>query len=290
MHHEQSYESPYNQDEPTECETWISCAGHLHYLKTKLHTSEAILNEIESTEKVHEEYFLIQMKELVEQLNKSSKQLLKASTNVLETLESSKGSLDNNSQYSTLPLLDPGERSTNLTEVQKRYLIRVGPYQPVLPEYPVTTRVAGENLKQSRFSLTWFKENPHLEYSILKDTAFCFVCSWFGGGPGMAKADNAWVEEGFRTWHKVKSVGSKTEGKLSKHFSSLAHKSAHLSYAHFAKTCGHVDVLLDKAKRVALIQEDDDCQQNRRVIEILLDITRTLAKMPRHLILWSWKR
>lgn len=31
---------------------------------------------------------------------------------------------------------------------------------------------------------------------------------------------------------------------------------AHLSYARFAKTCGHVDVLLDKAKRVALIQED----------------------------------
>ena len=111
-----------------------------HYLKTKLRTSEAILNEIESTENVHEEYFLIQMKELAKQVNKSSKQLLKASTNILEKLESSKCSLDNNSQDSTLPLLDPGERSTNyLTEKQKRYLMRVGPYQPVLPEYPVTT-------------------------------------------------------------------------------------------------------------------------------------------------------
>ena len=114
LDHEQSYETPYNQDEPTECETWISCAGHLHYLKTKFRTSEAILNEIESNENVHEEYFFIQMKELAEQVNKSSKQLLKASTKVLEKLESSKGSLDNNSQDSTLPLLDPGEKSTNL--------------------------------------------------------------------------------------------------------------------------------------------------------------------------------
>ena len=137
------------------------------------------------------------MKELAEQVNKSSKQLLKASTKVLEKLESSKGSLDNSSQDSTLPLLDPGERSTNLTENQKRYLIRVEPYQPVLPEYPVTTRVAGENLKQSRFNLTWFKEYPHLEYSISKDAAFCFVCSLFtAGGPGTAKADNTWVKEG----------------------------------------------------------------------------------------------
>ena len=95
------------------------------------------------------------MKELAE-VNKSSKQLLKAPTEVLEKLQSSKGSLDNNSHDCTLPLLDPEERSTNLIENQKRYLIRVGPYQPVLPEYPVTTRVAGENFKQSRFNPTWF--------------------------------------------------------------------------------------------------------------------------------------
>ena len=218
------------------------------------------------------------MKELAEQVNKSSKQLLKASTKVLEKLESSKGSLDNSSQDSTLPLLDPGKRSTNLIENQKRYLIRVEPYQPVLPEYPVMTRVAGENLKQSRFNPTWFKEYPHLEYSISKDAAFCFVCSLFAGGPGAAKANNAWVKEGVQTWHKFRSVGSKTEGKLSKHFSSQAHKSTHLSYAHFAKTCGHIDDLLDKAKHVALIQEEDDRQQNKRVIEILLEITRTLGR------------
>ena len=51
----------------------IRCAGHLHYLSTKLRTNEATLNEIEWTENVHEEYFSIQMKELAEHvINKSS--------------------------------------------------------------------------------------------------------------------------------------------------------------------------------------------------------------------------
>ena len=37
---------------------------------------------------------------------------------------------------------------------------------------------------------------------------------------------------------------------------------AHFSYAHFAKASGHVDVLLDKVKRSALIQEKEGLQQN----------------------------
>ena len=150
LDHEQSYDTPFYQDEPTECETWISCAGHLHYLKTKLRTSEAILNEIESTENAHEEYFLIQMKELAEQVNKSSKQLLKASTKILEKLESSKGSLDNNSQDSTLPLLDPGERSTNLTENQKAILsewdhINLS-YQNIQPPPELQVRISSNHV------------------------------------------------------------------------------------------------------------------------------------------------
>ena len=59
---------------------------------------------------------------------------------------------------------------------------------------------------------------------------------------------------------------------------SEAHKSALFSYAHCVKASGHVDVLLDKVKRSPLIQEKEDLQQNRRVIEILLDITKTLGR------------
>ena len=179
------------------------------------------------------------MNELAEQVNKSSKQLLKASTKVLEKLECSKGCLDNNSQDSTCLCWIQGQDQPILLKTRKGILSEYGHINLSYPaEYLVTTRVAGENLKQSRFNLTWFKEYPHLEYSTSKDAAFCFVCSLFDGGPKAAKADNAWVKEGVRTWHKFKSVGFKTAGKLSKHFSSQAH------------------VMLDEAKRVALIQED----------------------------------
>ena len=196
---------------------------------------------------------------------------------MLEKLESSKGDIEENNEDTTLPLLDPGVRSTSLTENQKMYLIRIGPHQPILQQYPSTTRGANEAYKHSCFNPAWFKEYPHLEYSLSKDAAFCFVCFLFGSGPGTEKADSAWVKEGVRSWHKFKSCGTKKQGKLAAHFSSEAHKSALFSYAHFAKASGHVDVLLDKVKRSALIEEKEDLQQNRRVIEILLDITKTLG-------------
>lgn len=51
-----------------------------------------------------------------------------------------------------------------------------------------------------------------------------------------------------------------------------------LAYANFVKTSGHVDVLLSKTKRCALIQEEEDLIRNRKVVEILLDITKTLGR------------
>ena len=39
-----------------------------------------------------------------------------------------------------------------------------------------------------------------------------------------------------------------------------------------------MDIQLDKAKRAAQIQEPEDLENNRKVIHILLDIARTLAR------------
>ena len=214
------------------------------------------------------------------QIMESSTNLLKVSSKVLENLERSKSELDECNEDTTapLPVLDPGERCKRLTENQKKYLIRIGPYQPILQQYPSDTKIRNEGHKQSRFNPSWFKEYPHLEYSLSKDAAFCFVCSLFGCGHGTEKAESAWVKEGVRSWHKFKSCGKKKQCKLVMQLSSHSHKSSLLSYAHFARTSGHVDSLLDKAKRHALIQEEDDREQNRKIIEILLDITKTLGR------------
>ena len=80
-------------------------------------------------------------------------------------------------------MLYPGERPKRLTENQKKYLIRIGPYQPILQRYPTkpsNTNSTNESRKQSRFNPSWFKEYPHLEYSLSKDAAFCFVVRGHG--------------------------------------------------------------------------------------------------------------
>ncbi len=45
--------------------------------------------------------------------------------------------------------------------------------------------------KQCKFSAAWHSEFLHLEYSVSKDAAYCFVCSLFPEGPGRASADPA---------------------------------------------------------------------------------------------------
>ena len=153
------------------------------------------------------------------------------------------------------------------------YLIKIGPHQPILQQYPSTTRGANETYKHSHFNPAWFKEYPHLEYSLSKDAAFCFVCFLFGSAPGTEKADSqgrrSVVAQVQKLWYeKARETCN----------SFLVRSPQKGTFFLFSQACGHVDVLLDKVKRSALIQEKEDLQQNRRVIEILLDITKMLGR------------
>ncbi len=108
---------------------------------------------------------------------------------------------------------DPGKRPQKLSENQKKYLISLGPCQPQLSSFPKKKELE-KCSKQCKFSAAWYSEFPHLEYSVSKDAAYCFVCSLFPEGPGRAKADPAWVQ-GNNTWSKMKgSLGRNKEGKL----------------------------------------------------------------------------
>lgn len=124
----------------------------------------------------------------------------------------------------------------------------------------------------------WYKEFDLLEYSTSKDAAFCFVCCLFPNGPGRNNSETAWTKEGVRNWRKMKSSGGNKDGKLQLHFNSKSHKAALLDYCNFLLRSGHVDVLLDKEKRKLMVEEEKVLQRNVSVINILLDVTRTLAK------------
>ena len=172
-------------------------------------------------------------------------------------------------------LLDPADRPKVLTDLQKEKLIENGPYQPKLNRFPESRDISKS--KQQRFSLLWYKEYPHLEYSIKADYASCFVCALFPTGAGRKKASDVWVN-GVRSWDKMRSVGKDKKGKLQQNFPSDSHKAASSDLAHFACNMKHVDVLLDKKLREIRIQEEVNNLQNQEAIKILLDIAKTLAR------------
>ena len=105
---------------------------------------------------------------------------------------------------------DPGCRRRILTDEDRMYIIQHGPFQPKLKSYPRNINIVES--KQCHFSSEWYNSFPHLEYSITKDAAFCFVCQVFSSGIGNPIADeahDAWTVDGVRAWHKMKSCGKR---------------------------------------------------------------------------------
>ena len=214
------------------------------------------------------------MNEFAKQVKESSNNLLKLSSKVLEKLESSKGDIEENNEDTTLPLLDPGVRSTSLTKNQKMYLIRTGPHQPILQQYPSTTRGANEAYKHSCFNPAWFKEYPHLEYSLSRMRPSALFASCLAVVQGRRKLTVRGSRKAFARGTSSKVVVRKINGNSQLIFRPRPTK------VHFflMLTSPKPPDTLDKVKRSALIQEKEDLQQNRRVIEILLDITKTLGR------------
>ena len=174
-------------------------------------------------------------------------------------------------QCTTLPSRDPGQRCHKLSANQKKYLITQGPEQPKLSKFPQKNSIPAS--KQRQFCANWYDEYPHLEYSVSKDAAFCFISSLFR----KEGQDPAWSETGVSAWEKMRSRGTAKKGKLAEHFSSESHKEALGAYVSFSKPLSHIYAALGKAVRNAKIQEAKDKQENKEVVKIVLDIVRTLA-------------
>lgn len=94
---------------------------------------------------------------------------------------------------------DPGNHYTVASTSQRQYLIALEPHQPKLTKYPINTAI--NNVKQHSFNAKWYTEYPLLEYSIVTDSVYYFVCSLFHNGLGRSYVDSAWVKPGIRLWH-----------------------------------------------------------------------------------------
>ena len=172
---------------------------------------------------------------------------------------------------------NPGLRPPITTERQRLYLAQIGPQQPKLFNYPQNEDIASSS-KQNRFTAVWFSQYPFLEYSIEKDVAFCYVCQMFPTGIDRQGSAQNWSSTGVRKWDKMKSRGPGNPGKFSEHFSSKAHNAAFRDYANFMSNNSHVDSLLDTEVRAKTVLLQKDKENNRAIIELIIDICRTMAR------------
>ncbi|KAL7299767.1 hypothetical protein TKK_0007515 [Trichogramma kaykai] len=67
----------------------------------------------------------------------------------------------------------PAERLEKSARIQR------GPYRPNLKVFPTQTIGKSQNARNRSFSTDWYKDFDWLEYSPVKDAAFCFPCRCF---------------------------------------------------------------------------------------------------------------
>ncbi|KAG7560310.1 Zinc finger TTF-type [Arabidopsis thaliana x Arabidopsis arenosa] len=100
---------------------------------------------------------------------------------------------------------DPAERKeiasyhpNQRDEIRRKYLVR-GPYQPYGHDFKKTQM----SNALRRFNRAWFeKYSTWVEYSILKERAFCLFCYLFKDDVRKLGGSDVFVKEGFCSWNK----------------------------------------------------------------------------------------
>lgn len=254
---------------------WVVCAGILESLVNRFQERSILLTKIKNESSPNPISFLVETSHIITSIKIESKQYLLTTEQVLSSLIANE-TVESGNILDSFPEHDPGKREIVKSSAQRKYLLSLGLYQPKLAKYPKNLNIPTE--KQSQFTSLWFNEFPHLEYSIQKDAAFCFICSLFPNGPNRNFADPAWVVSGVRNWHQMKGRGKNKQGKLALHFSSKSHNSALIDFRNFLTSSNHIDCILNKVNRQQAIEVEHKIHFHKEVITILLDITRTLAR------------
>ena len=108
------------------------------------------------------------------------------------------------------------------------------PVQPIIARFPATQ--FGERSRS--FNPVWYKTYPWIEYSCVKDAAFCYACCLFTTGYG--KAEQALTRVGFRDW-KHASEKKRNTG-----------MPQHLHYTQASKQCYRGEIFLRMLNRKPL--------------------------------------
>lgn len=156
--------------------------------------------------------------------------------------------------------------------LEKLARISRGPHHPCLSTYPVKTVGKGRNSRNRSFKSTWFEYYKWLEYSVVKDAAYCFACRCFALNDSSATGsiENAFTTTGFSSWHKAHEM-------FKTHEKSRCHASSMVGWENF-NASKPVDVMLDDAKEAELKEKEKRRLENHKYMSRLIDIVRLLAK------------
>ncbi|CAF1437053.1 unnamed protein product, partial [Didymodactylos carnosus] len=182
-------------------------------------------------------------------------------------------------KYNELVSRFPGHYKSGhiFIEEELRYVVSVGPSQPILQHYP-TNDILVQTKKTCRFAAKWYEEFPCLEYSQKKDAAFCFTCRLLHIAPGSEKLEEALLWIGVNNWTKMKCRGKEKQGKLIQHFGSVTHKLSLARYENFQNKKTTIDIMLANNRRKADHEQDVMLKLNKDVIITLSNAARYLAK------------
>ncbi|CAF4074861.1 unnamed protein product, partial [Rotaria sp. Silwood2] len=181
--------------------------GDIKYILKQTEFASKLV-ELAFDETVSVQNFLVETTSTFNKVKESINDLLILCNKTLENIPSTPTTVDK-IQSTEKPISRDPSIIKVFDENELRYLVNQGPYQPLLPQYPVNKQLKKKN-DTCYFVPQWYKEFPLIEYSPITDSIYCFCCRLFGRGPGGVQSENIWVSSGMKMWNKVKNITSST--------------------------------------------------------------------------------
>jgi hypothetical protein len=175
--------------------------GHIRFILKQTQLVSQVI-DMAFDETISTKNFLIETASSFGKIKESVNDLLVLCDTALEKMPSISVTVDKLRSSETIISRDPSTTKV-YNEVELRYLVDQGPYQPLLARYPINEKFKKSN-DTCYFVPRWYNEFPLIEYSPITDSIYCFCCRLFAFGPGCAQAESAWISSGVKTWNKIK--------------------------------------------------------------------------------------
>ena len=127
---------PESEELESQC-TWVQCAGKLAAIIESVESKKSLIHMVSNVEVPNCRSFLQQTIYFCQSLNTSIKDLHKNCQLTLEKLSHEKVPLSENDLKEAITSTDPGNRPNIRTDLQRKFLLQIGPQQPSLPKFPL---------------------------------------------------------------------------------------------------------------------------------------------------------